>query len=321
MNVAVTGASGHVGANLVRALVARGDRVRVLVRDDDRAVRGLPVTVVRGDVRDAGSIGQLIDGSELVFNLAAKISLDPREASQLEAPNVEGPRTVVRACLESGARLVHFSSIHALSTHDGPIDESRPLADTHRFAYDRSKARAEREVLAGVAQGLHAVIVNPTAIVGPFDFKPSHAGRLLMQFARGRVPVVIDGGFNWVDVRDVVSGAIAASERGRPGERYLLTGTWTSLLGLATVAAGVAGARPPRLALPAGMARFGLPFSALFARVTGRPAVFTGESLGAVVNHRDIRRDKAERELGYRARPLEESVRDTYQWFRESGAL
>lgn len=321
MQVAVTGASGHVGANLVRALLARGDRVRVLLREDDRATRGLPVTVVHGDVRDPQAVAALVEGAALVFHAAAKISMDPREAREVEAQNVEGPRLLAGACLASGARLVHFSSIHALATHDGPIDETRPLAQTHPFAYDRSKARGELEVRAQVARGLDAVIVNPTAIVGPFDFKPSHTGHLLMQFARARVPVVVEGGFNWVDVRDVVDGAIAASERGRAGERYLLTGTWTSLLELSRLASGVTGARPPLAAMPVGLARLGLPFGALYTRLTGRPAVFTSQALEALIQHRDIRRTKAETELGYRPRPLETTLRDSYDWFKASGAM
>jgi dihydroflavonol-4-reductase len=321
MNVAVTGAAGHVGGNLVRALLARGDAVRVLLRHDDRAVRGLDVTIVRGDSRDPTAVETLIDGVDVVYNLAAKISIDPRDAAEVTAHNVATPRVVAQACLERKIRLVHFSSIHALSTHDGPIDESRPLADAHPFAYDRSKARGEREVLERVSKGLNAVIVNPTAVIGPFDFRPSHTGQMFLQLARGQLPSLVDGGFDWVDVRDVVSGAIAAAEKGRVGERYLLSGAWRSVRDLAQIASATTGVPPPRFNVPIGVAMIGVPFAAAYARLTNTRPIFTRQALEALRNHRDVRHDKATRELGHRPRPLEETVREIYAWFREAGIL
>jgi dihydroflavonol-4-reductase len=321
MLAAVTGASGHIGANLVRALLARGNRVRVLVRNDARALRGLPVQAVHGDARDPVAVGTLLDGADTAFHLAGLVSLDPRDAPELESHNIEGPRAVAEACLVRGVRLVHVSSVHALLTHDGPVDETRPLAEDHPFAYDRSKARGEREVLLRCARGLHAVIVNPTAVVGPFDFKPSPTGWMLIQLARGRLPLLVGAGFDWVDVRDVAEGCMAAAEKGRSGERYLLTGTRASLTELARLASDVTGARRPIGAVPIPLARLGLPFGALVARITGRPARFTHEALEALVNHRDVRRDKAERELGYRPRPLAATLADSYAWLKETGSL
>ena len=321
MNVAVTGAGGHLGGNLVRALLARGDRVRCLVRRDERALAGLDVEVVRGDVRDRPVIDVLVSGMDVVFHLAAKVSIDPSEAGEVEGLNVDGPRCVAQACRDRGVRLVHFSSIHALRTHDGPIDESRPLAESHAFAYDRSKARGERRVLEEVARGLDAVIVNPTGVIGPFDFRPSHTGQMLLQLARRQLPTLVVGGFNWVDVRDVAAGAIAASLKGRSGERYLLAGTWCTVRDLAAQACGIAGVRPPRFDVPIPVAMLGVPVAAAFARITRTRAVYTRPGLDALRHHRDIRHDKASRELGYAPRPLETTLRDTYAWFRETGEV
>ena len=321
MIAAVTGAGGHLGGNLVRALVARGDTVRALVRSDERALAGLDVTVLRGDVRDRRALEALIDGSDIVFHLAAKVSIDPSERDEVLALNVGGARAVAQACRERGRRLVHFSSIHALTTQDGPIDETRPLAESHAFPYDRSKARGERAVLEEVARGLDAVTVNPTGVVGPYDFKPSHTGQMLLQLARRQLPTLVTGGFNWVDVRDVAAGAIAAAERGRAGERYLLSGAWRSVRELAEIACGMAKVKPPRFDVPVGVAMLGVPFAAAYARVTSTRAVYTRPSLDALRHHKDVRHDKATRELGYLPRPLEETIQDSYAWFRGVGAL
>jgi len=321
MIAAVTGAGGHLGGNLVRALVARGDTVRALVRSDERALAGLDVAIRRGDVRDRRTLDELIDGADVVFHLAAKVSIDPTERDEVLALNVGGARAVAQMCRERKRRLVHFSSIHALTTHEGAIDETRPLADRHAFPYDRSKARGERAVLEEVARGLDAVTVNPTGVVGPFDFKPSHTGQMLLQLARGQLPTLVTGGFNWVDVRDVAAGAIAAAERGRTGERYLLSGTWCSVRALAETACAIAGSRPPRFDVPIGVAMLGVPFAAAYARITRTRAVYTRPGLDALRHHRDVRHDKATRELGYTPRPLRETIHDSYAWFRDVGAL
>lgn len=301
--------------------MARGDRVRVLVRGDDRALAGLDVESVRGDVRERRVVEELVVGADVVYNLAAKVSIDPSEGAEVLAHNVPGPRSVARVCRERRLRLVHFSSIHALSSHDGPIDETRPLAERHAFAYDRSKALGEREVLGQVEQGLDAVIVNPTGVIGPFDFRPSHTGQMLLQLARRELPTLVTGGFNWVDVRDVAAGAISAALRGRPGERYLLSGTWCSVRALAALACGIAGVRPPRFQVPAGVAMLGVPFAAGYARLTHTRAVYTRPGLSALSHHRDVRYDKARVELGYAPRPLAATLHDTYAWFAETGAL
>ncbi|HEX4825999.1 MAG TPA: NAD-dependent epimerase/dehydratase family protein [Candidatus Polarisedimenticolaceae bacterium] len=321
MIAAVTGAGGHLGGNLVRALVARGDTVRALVRTDDRALTGLDVATFRGDFRDRRALDELIDGADVVFHLAAKVSIDPSERAEVLALNVGGARAVASACRERQRRLVHFSSIHALRTHDGPIDETRPLAKGHAFPYDRSKALGERAVLEEVARGLDAVTVNPTGVIGPYDFKPSHAGQMLLQLARRQLPTLVTGGFNWVDVRDVAAGAIAAAERGRAGERYLLSGHWCSVRELAETACRIAGSKPPRFDVPVGVAMLGVPFAAGYARLTRTRAVYTRPGLDALRHHKDVRHEKATRELGYTPRPLEETIRDSYGWFREAGEL
>lgn len=215
--VVVTGASGHVGGNLVRALLAAGHTVRALIRSDTRALEGLDAEVRRGDLTDPGFTREAIRGAEIVYHLASEISLLGNARGQIEALNVNGVRNVIAACRANGVRrLVHFSSIHALvdRPRTTPMDESRALVTgPAHSAYDRSKAEGERLVREAVQAGLDAVILNPTGILGPLDFKPSHLGEVVRAMARGGMRLLVDGGFDWVDVRDVAQAAVTAAER------------------------------------------------------------------------------------------------------------
>lgn len=324
MNVVVTGAAGHIGGNLVRALIARGEKPRVMVRRDRRALAGLDVEMVEGDVRDRASLTRAFAGAERVFHLAGHISISPSEAALVEEVNVGGARNVAEACREAGVkRLIHFSSIHALSPdpQDTPVDEARPLAERSDLPYDRSKARGEKEILAGVERGLDAVIVNPTGVIGPLDFRPSRMGEVLLALYHGKLPGLVEGGFNWVDVRDVTEGALAAAERGRVGERYLLSGHRLEMRELGALVEEVTGKKAPRFVSPMWLARAGAPIATFFAERGGKRALFTTASLKALRNHKIVSHDKASRELDYQPRPVRDTIADTFAWFREASML
>ncbi len=323
---AVTGAAGHVGGALVRELLARGYRVRAMVSRDRRALKGLELDEVQGDITDPDSLDRLFDRDQVVYHLAALISLDGDANPRLHEINVEGTRNVVQACLRRGVRrLVHFSSIHALEPEplDAMVDEGRPLQlrNAGALPYDRSKALAEAEVLAGAARGLDAVILNPCGVVGPLDFKPSLLGDLLLGVCRQRLPALVAGGFSWVDVRDVAEAGAQAASAGRGGQRYILSGHWRTLQELAALVAREAGVRPPRITCPTWLARLGAPFAGAYSRVTGQRALYTSDSLRALVGYRHVARDRAEQELAFRARPLEETARDTVRWYRDMELL
>jgi dihydroflavonol-4-reductase len=322
--VVVTGASGHLGANLVRQLLTAGRRVRVLVFGETRPFDGLDVERVSGDVLDERSLAPAFQGAGVVYHLAAFISIVGSERARVEAVNVGGTRNVVRACLAAGVRrLVHFSSIHAFRQLplDEPLDESRAASDTGKApAYDHSKARAEREVLAGVERGLDAVILNPTAVLGPFDFEPSRMGRVLRDLQRGALPALVTGGFDWVDARDVAAAAIAAEQRGRRGERYLLSGTYLPVRDLAVLVAELSGAQVPRVVLPQWLVRPIAPLAELWSEISGGEPRFTRDSMVALrTGHPRIRNEKARAELGFAPRPLRVTVEDTLRWFRDGG--
>jgi dihydroflavonol-4-reductase len=326
--VAVTGASGHLGANLVRTLLADGRRVRVLVRKSSQGIDGLPVEVVRADVLDGNSLDRAFVGVGSVYHLAAKVSAGWEPAVAVSQVNVVGTSNVVKACLAARVRrLVHFSSIQAFAPETGgsAIDETCPLArpgDRSRGAYDIAKAEAERLVLAAVAAGLDAVIVNPTTVIGPFDFQPSPMGEVLLTLAHGRLPAIISGGGqDFVDVRDVISAALMAERQGRRGERYILSGTAMSLVDLAHLWAKVTGRPAPRFAAPMGLARLAAPLAFSWARLRHRRPLLTSESLRMLRARHPVSRLKAESELGYHPRPIEETLRDTWAWMKEEGRL
>jgi dihydroflavonol-4-reductase len=325
MKIAVTGANGHVGANLVRTLLGQGHQVRAVCHAHKQGIEDLGLEFVTADVRDAPSLEQAFAGVELVYHLAARINISPGDEDEVHAVNVLGVRNVVAACSKTRVRrLVHFSSIHAFAAapHDQPIDEERPLNDGRNVPpYDRSKAAGEREVRAGIERGLDAVVVNPTAILGPFDFGPSRMGQVLLDLYHRRLPALVDGGFDWVDVRDVVAGAIAAAERGKRGEKFLLSGEHRPVRELAQMAEELTGRAAPRFVSPMWLARVGAPFATAAARVVGKEPLFTSRSLHALRNHQMVSHGKATRELGYKPRPLRETLQASYDWFREAGRL
>lgn len=290
-----------------------------------RALEGLDVERVTGDIRDPEALASVVRGADAVYHTAARISLSRKDWDLTEAINVRGTRNVVDACLAGGVRrLIHFSSIHALVQEpvDVPVDESRPLVTSSRNPpYDRSKAAGEREVLAGVERGLHAVILNPTGMIGPFDYGPSAFGRVLISLGAGRFPIFVETGFDWVDVRDVVAGALAARDRGRAGARYLLSGHWVSMRDLATLISDITGARAPRVYCSLDVARLGLPFAAAAAPFQRGPPIFTPVALDALRGNPQVSHARATRELGYEPRPLRATLEDTLRWFQNEGML
>jgi dihydroflavonol-4-reductase len=325
MTVVVTGASGHIGANLVSALTARGRPVRCLVHVNTRPLDGLDVEFFRGDIHDVDSLYEAFRGADVVYHLAATISLSMADWAAVEAVNVGGTRNVVEACLRAGVRrLVHFSSIHALVQEplETPVDENRPLADSPKCPpYDRSKAVAEKEIRRGIERGLDAIIINPTGVIGPYDYQPSFLGEAILSMAQNRLPAMVTGGFDWVDVRDVAAGAMRAEELAPAGAAYLLSGHWVSMCDIAAVVSEITGIKNDKFTCPLWLARLGAPVIQGVSRISGKRPLYTSVSLRALKSNRCISHDKATRELGYQPRPFRETISDTLYWFAANGQL
>jgi dihydroflavonol-4-reductase len=319
----VTGATGFVGSAVARALVARGHRLRVLVRPgSDRAnLVGLDAAPVEGDLTDPASLARAVAGCDALFHVAADYRIwVPDPAAMLRA-NVDGTVALMRAAGAAGVtRIVYCSSVAALGlTKDGsPADETTPVTeDAIAGIYKKSKYRAERAVLRLVREeGLPAVIVNPAAPIGPRDIKPTPTGRMIADTAAGRMPAYVETGLNVVHVDDVAEGHILAFERGRIGERYILGSenlTMARILDLVDEATGRPQRRvrlPRKLLWPLALACEG------FARVGGgKPLVVTDE-LRMAGKLMYFSAAKARAELGFAPRPAREAVADAVAWFQ-----
>ena len=324
MKISVTGASGHIGNNLCRELIKSGHQVKALVHTFDKSLTGLDVEKVTGNVLDKKVLNTLIEGADYVFHAAAVISIGVNSKEKIFQTNIEGTRNVIEACLNyKTKRLVHFSSIHALKSGpaDKLLDESGPLAGDEAFYYSQSKASAELILLDACNHGLNSVILNPSSVIGPFDFVPSLVGQMILKIATGKLPFLIKGGYQWVDVRDVVDAAINAMELGRSGERYLLASQWMSLSDIAGIICGKVNRKAPAI-VPDFLAWTGLPFIQLFSKLSGNEALYTKESLN-IVSHspKMVNHQKAINELGFKPRPVEETFIDSLNWFKANGYI
>ncbi len=318
MLATVTGASGFVGGNLARELLARGISVRAADREPGPALEGLDVEFVAVDVLEPDSLRAAFAGTDVVFHLAAVISISGDPTGIVRRVNVEGPANAAAAALEQGVRrFVHCSSVHTFDLERcGPsLDERGPrsVAD-HCPAYDLSKQAGEAAVREVVARGLDAVIVNPTGVIGPFDYGPSRMGLTIKMLRSRKIPVNLGGGFDFVDVRDVAAGMLGAMERGRTGESYLLSGTRVSVKELGVLVSEASGVKPPRLDVPLRVVE---PLAGVALRFapSGQIPLFTPDALHALRYSPTVSHWKASIELGYVSRAIHETIHDTVAWF------
>jgi dihydroflavonol-4-reductase len=314
MQAVVTGASGHLGACLVRELLRQGHAVKVVDLDPGAALDGLNLQVLR----------QAIAPGDVVFHLASVISTSGDKGGLVTSVNVDGARNVAVVCREVGVkRLVHTSSIHAfdIDTHGAPVTEQTRLAiGVSDSAYNVSKARGQLAVLDEVGRGLDAVVVNPVGVIGPYDYKASRMGKFFRAVARGTGERVGPGGFNWVDVRDVAAGAIAALERGRAGEAYILAGHWNTNLALSKIASRITGNPVPDAPIPMWFLRALHAAGPLLSLLGQRPPV-TKEALDALTANPVMSHAKATAELGYQPRPVEDTIAAIYTWLKDEDIL
>jgi len=322
----VTGATGFVGSAVLRALAARGAAVRALARPSSVRTNlcGVACEVVEGDMTDPASMARAMAGVRFAFHVAADYRLWTRDPAAIHRANLDGARVVAEAALAAGVeRLVYTSSVATLRAGDAAVDETAPLGEGEGVGvYKQSKVAAERLVERMVAErGLPAVIVNPSTPIGPRDIKPTPTGRMVLEAAQGKIPAFVDTGLNLAHVDDVAEGHILALERGRIGERYILGGQDLSLREMLAEIAALTGRRAPTLALPR-IPLYPLAYVAEgVAQITGKEPMLTRDALKMASHHMFFSSAKAERELGYGARPHVEALSDALGWFRAAGYL
>jgi len=326
--VLVTGATGFIGSAVARQFVAAGFVVRVLVRPASPRINlhGLDVEIVEGDVRDRPSIDRAMAGVRYVVHAAADYRLWARREADILRTNVEGTRHVVESAAAAGVeKFVMTSSVATVALRpDGePSDESQVLAERDAIgAYKRSKVLAEALVIAAARSGaLAAVIVNPSAPVGPRDIKPTPTGRVVVEAAAGRMPAYVDTGLNLVHVDDVARGHLQALHKGTVGERYILGGQNVPLGRMLADIAHLVGRPPPRWQLPRAPLYPLAACAEAVARLTGKEPFITLDGLRMARYRMYFSAGKAERELGFTARPYVDGLRDAIEWFSAAGYL
>jgi len=319
--VLVTGASGFLGWHLASLLLERGHSVRALVREGSSVCAVEGVHCFTGDLRDAASIERAVAGCALVFHAAADYRLwapDPRE---LYRSNVDGTRHVLEAARKAGVeRVVYTSTVGCIGVPPGSLgDENTPVAlEDMAGDYKRSKFLAEQVALEFARGRLPVVIVNPTAPIGDHDVKPTPTGQIVLDFLNGAMPAFIDTGLNVVDVRDVAVGHLQACERGRQGERYILGSENLTLAQILGTLAEITGREAPTLRLPYVVAYCAGACSTGWARVTGNPPRVPLDAVRMAKKKMWVTHEKARRELGFDPRPARVALCRAVEWF--SGA-
>ncbi len=318
----VTGATGHIGNVLVRELLKRGEKVRVLILPGEcRApLDGLDVETFEGDILNMDSLFEAMRGVEGVFHLAGIISIMPGTDELVRRVNIEGTKNILRAAREMRVkRLVYTSSIHAIKrVEEGIIDETLPYDPGNPYGeYDRAKAEATLEVEKAARAGLEAVIACPTGVIGPYDFRGSLMGNVIRTAAENKPTLYVDGAYDFVDVRDVVNGLIAAAEKGRRGESYILSGHRISVRYLLETVREITGKYFFAMKVPFDLAKFAALFTPMYYSLAKTAPRFTPYSLEVLRSNSNISHAKATQELGYQPRPLYESIRDAVKWFLE----
>jgi len=331
MNCFVTGASGFVGANLVHELIARGHRVKVLLRpnSDTRGIAGLNVERVPGDVSDREVLTEAMRGCDWCFHVAASYHLWLRDYAPMYAANVDGTRNVIESAADAGcSRIVYTSTVGCIGLPKEvggklePTDETTPVSEAQMSNhYKRSKWRAEVVARELAAKGLPVVIVNPSAPIGPRDVKPTPTGQVIVDFLNRQMPAYLDTGLNWVHVRDVAIGHILAAELGRIGERYILghaEGNWSMKQAFA-VLAEITGVPAPRFQVPYSIALAAAYVNEAIAPLTGKAPKAPLAGVRMARYKMFFNPAKAIRELGLPQTPPKQALADAVAWFREHG--
>ncbi len=325
MKVALTGACGHIGISIMSELKKRGIEVKGLAYNDSEYLEKIGIEFVKGHVNSREDIEKLLDGCDALIHSAAIISINGDKGGTVREVNVEGVRNVMQTALDKNiSRVVHISSIHAYNAQPKfeELNESRSFVDATAFAYDQSKRDGQAVVKGMVAKGLNAVIVNPTSVTGAPENKMSYQGKAILDIYQNKIPAIFDGGFDWVDVRDIASSVCNALTMGNIGENYLLSGKYYTMRDIIGIVSEVKGERIKIPTIPVWAARAGLPFVKMQSRITKKEPLYTVESIEVLVNgNTKVSHEKAKKDLNHNPREFKETIRDLIRWFKDNGYI
>jgi dihydroflavonol-4-reductase len=323
MTTLVTGATGFVGSHVARILIEQGEAVRMLVRPTShlQAIEGLTAEHVEGDLRDKSSLARALSGIQRVFHVAADYRLWSRQPEEIYESNVVGTRNLLEAARNAGVeRFVYTSTVATIAvSRPGalPNEDTQARLEEMIGHYKRSKFLAEQEALHASATSFTVVIVNPTAPIGPGDWKPTPTGKIILDFLRGRMPAYVDTGLNFVPVEDIAAGHLLAAERGRAGQRYILGGRNMTLKGFLDALAVVTARPAPRVRLPHAVALAAAHADELVCRMLGCEPQIPVEGVKMSRHKMWVESSKAARELGYQAGSVEAAIERAVRWYEE----
>ena len=320
--ILVTGAAGHIGNVLVRELTRKHKQVRALVLpgEDTHSLSDSKPEIVEANILDYPALKKAMEGVDVVFHLASLVAIVPQQFELMRKVNIEGTANVIRACQELGIkRLIYTSSIHAYGRPEKGllIDECLPFdTECQRGTYDQTKAEASVLVRQAAKEGLNAILLHPTGVIGPHDFKRSEMGEMLLYWLKKSPTVTLDGAYDFVDVRDVVHTHVQAIEHGKPGESYILNGHHVTVREFRKLVQEAAGARGKAVHFPIKLVRFFAPVAELYYKIAKKRPRLTIYALDTLSSNSVICSTKAATELGHKIRPIEETVHDSVHWWK-----
>jgi len=324
MTTLVTGAAGFLGSHVTRQLVARGESVRVLMRpsSNNRAISDLPLEYVTGDLRDAASLERAMNDVKRVFHVAADYRLWAKNPQEIYDSNVGGTKNLLAAAKAAGVeQLVYTSTVATIAVDRPELPNEATEAKLEEMIghYKRSKWMAEQEVLQAARQGLPAMVAMPTTPVGPWDWKPTPTGKIILDFLNGKMPGYVETGLNFVGVEECAAGHLLVSERGKIGERYLLGAENLTLKGLLDVLAGITGLRAPAMKIPHGVALGVAYVESAFSRLMGREPGIPVEGVRIAQHKMFVDSSRAQRELGFQPGPVAAALERAVRWYQANG--
>jgi dihydroflavonol-4-reductase len=325
MKVAITGACGHIGISIMNELDKRNIQYKALAFNDASYLEKKGVEYVKGHVNSRENMEELLDGCDALIHSAAVISINGDKGGMVRKVNVEGVKNVMQTALDLKiGRVVHISSIHAYNAQpkEEVLDENRAWVDQNAFAYDQSKRDGQAVVREMVSRGLNAVILNPTSVTGAPENKLSYQGKAILDIYQNKIPAIFNGGFDWVDVRDVAQSVCNALTMGKTGENYLLSGKYYTMRNIIDIISEIKGEPIKIPTIPVWAARVGLPFVKIQSKITGKEPLYTSESIEVLLNgNMKVSYEKAARDLAHAPRPFDETIRDLISWFKQNGYI